>query len=233
MESAQAQELAKLPRCTSQRLIDFERIDILSLETHPARYVLTVSGTKPYRNMDVRLVPLVYVRQPEYWGIEVVGSLSGFGLPVVAPYTAFVLLNGPGGAGSIGTRGIEVIGASRSERSDLFPEGPGAGDVAPELFKYWIHSFEEDTEEADVYRPADFDFPVAYGRRGLEIRKDGEFILHAIGPADGTVEIPGHWTATGSDQLSVRLEGRVPFTLTILSVDNEMLRVRRGTPGDV
>jgi len=27
--------------------------------------------------MGVSLVPLIYVKQPEYWGIEVIGTLPG------------------------------------------------------------------------------------------------------------------------------------------------------------
>jgi hypothetical protein len=41
----------------------------------PPPFVLRVSGTKPLANMQVQLVPLVFIRQPEYWGIDVVGSL--------------------------------------------------------------------------------------------------------------------------------------------------------------
>lgn len=44
----------------------------------------------------------------EYWGIEVVGSLHGIGLPATGPYTVFLPLDG-----IIGTKGIEVIGATK------------------------------------------------------------------------------------------------------------------------
>jgi hypothetical protein len=67
--------------------------------------------------MHVELVPVVFIRQPEYWTIEVVGSLRGIGLPALAPYTVSISLNG-----IVGTRGIEVTGATRSERFDLFPD---------------------------------------------------------------------------------------------------------------
>ena len=56
----------------------------------------------------------MYSRHPEYWGIEVVGSLPDVGLPVITPYTDHRELNG-----TIGTCGIEVIGASRSEKIDI------------------------------------------------------------------------------------------------------------------
>jgi hypothetical protein len=73
-----------LPKPGSLRLIDFERTEIVTLESFPPQFVLRVAGTKPFLNMEVELVPLVFIQQPEYWGIEVVGHLrGGIGLPVV------------------------------------------------------------------------------------------------------------------------------------------------------
>jgi hypothetical protein len=222
----QPREITDLPTSETHRLIDFDRVDILTLRSLPPQFILHVSGTKPYWNMDVRLVPLTYIRRPEYWGIEVVGSLSGIGLPALAPYSVSLQLNSLGSTGFLGTRGIEVIGASRSEKHDL-SIGEPQSDLPAALFKHWIHSFEESTDNEDVYRPVGFDFPPAFARRGLEIKENGEFVLHAIGPADGTVEVPGYWTAVRPSELSVCLEGRPPLTLTIVSVDDDVLRVLR------
>lgn len=114
------------PKAGSQRLIDFERAQILTLESFPPQFVLRVTGTKPFLNMEVQLVPLVFIRQPEFWGIEVVGRLpGGIGLPALAPYDVTIPLSG-----IMGTRGIEVIGASRSKKIRLpstepVPESPG------------------------------------------------------------------------------------------------------------
>ncbi|MGH3821678.1 MAG: SSI family serine proteinase inhibitor [Pseudonocardiaceae bacterium] len=103
-----------LPAPESCRLIDFDSAKVITLRTLPPRHVLVVSGQKPYFNMTVFLSPLVYIKQPEYWGIEVIGCLPGLGLPVVTPYVESLEL-----AGTIGTRGIEVIGANRSEKIDV------------------------------------------------------------------------------------------------------------------
>jgi hypothetical protein len=225
MAQEQVQELQNLPQPASTRLIDFEHVRIVTLESFPPQYILVVSGRKPLWNMQVTLSPLTYVRQPEYWGIEVVGAVGGIGLPSPgAPYTVSLPITG-----FIGTCGIEVIGATRSERHDISTGAGAAGQLPPELFKHWIHSFEESTDEADAYRPLGFAFPPARGRHGLEISSGGDFVLHAIGPGDGTIPIPGHWTAAGSDQLSVCLQDRPPFTLTILSVDDDLLRIKRGS----
>lgn len=102
---------------TDCRVIDFESAEVLTLSTMPPRHVLVVRGEKPYLTMQVDLIPLVYIRQPEYWGINVVGCLHEGGLPAVAAYVAKLDLDG-----TIGTRGIDVIGTNRSERIGISGE---------------------------------------------------------------------------------------------------------------
>ncbi len=118
MDDAQLQTFRALPPPTAFRLLDFERAVIITLRSFPPQFILRVRGTKPYVNMDVELVPVVYIQQPEYWAIEVVGSLRGIGLPALAPYAVSIPL-----AGIIGTRGIEVVGATRSQRFDISTGG--------------------------------------------------------------------------------------------------------------
>jgi hypothetical protein len=109
-----------VPAPASSRLIDFEKVEIIVLESFPPQFVLVVSGTKPFLNMDVSLEPLVFVRQPEYWGIDVVGRLpGGIGLPATAPYSVPIPL-----AGITGAQGIEVIGANRTERRVIDDDRP-------------------------------------------------------------------------------------------------------------
>ncbi|MFF7456938.1 hypothetical protein [Kitasatospora sp. NPDC008115] len=109
-----AENFTNRPAPESVRLIDFEEAKAVP-GIVPGTFILIVSGEKPYESMTVRLVPLVYVRQPEYWGIEVTGSLpSGLLLAVTAPYTEALPLDG-----ITGTKGIEVIGANKRERIDL------------------------------------------------------------------------------------------------------------------
>ena len=127
MDEAQWTSYLGQPPATAFRLLDFDDARIITLRSFPPQFVLRVSGTKPYANMDVELVPLVYVQQPEYWEIEVVGSLRGIGLPSQAPYAVSLPL-----AGVIGKRGIEVVGASRRERFDLTP-----APVVPGVCRDW------------------------------------------------------------------------------------------------
>ena len=61
--------------------------------------------------MKVELVPLVYVQQPDYWGIEVIGCQGGIGLPVKVPYSVVLDITHV-----LGKDGIEVIGANGKEQ---------------------------------------------------------------------------------------------------------------------
>lgn len=120
MNEEQAKQYQSLPKAESVRRINFDSAEVLTLESFPPQYVLVVTGTKPYLNMEVDLLPLVYIRQPEYWGIEVVGRLpGGIGLPAQAPYPYTVSIRL---GGITGTGGIEVVGATRSERIEVPPK---------------------------------------------------------------------------------------------------------------
>src|SRR5687767_8113515 len=100
-----SKSFASLPASKSVRLIEFTKAKVVN-DPFSGTYFLIVSGTKPYLNMTVELKPRVYVARPEYWEIEVIGSLPGIGLPSTAPYLVFISL-----AGILGSKGIEVIGA--------------------------------------------------------------------------------------------------------------------------
>jgi hypothetical protein len=101
----------------SYQLLDFESAQVVSGFVNDT-YILIVSGTKPYLNMVVELSPRIYVRQPKYWGIEVVGSIpGGIGLPALGSYSVSKQL-----MGITGTKGIEVIGASNSLEIDVPPD---------------------------------------------------------------------------------------------------------------
>lgn len=101
----------------SYQLLDFDTAHVVPGFVNET-FILIVSGIKPYLNMEVALSPLIYVRQPEYWGIEVVGWIpGGIGLPAFGGYTVSKDLTG-----ITGTKGIEVIGANDSLRIDVPPD---------------------------------------------------------------------------------------------------------------
>jgi hypothetical protein len=113
MNARTKEQLESLPQSAACRIIEFE-----SAELRPGiigkTYFLIVSGRKPWANMDVQLVPLIYVDQPDYWGIEVVGCLSGISLPVEVPYSVTLDVSH-----TLGKRGVEVIGASGRKQLDI------------------------------------------------------------------------------------------------------------------
>jgi hypothetical protein len=109
------------------RLINFERAEVITPMMIPPKPRLVVSGVLPNPEVAPTLVPLVYVSRPTYWGIQVVGSLGEHGdgphvsQPIAnVPYTVELDL-----AGVTGSSGVEVIGASNTERIDI-PGGPAA-----------------------------------------------------------------------------------------------------------
>lgn len=117
-----AEDFSRLPAPASVRLIDFKTAKLRPIPI-AFGYLLSVKGTKPCLNMLVELSPLVYVQQPDYWGIEVVGSLSGACIRATAPYalTEHIV--------TLGKKGIEVIGANKSVKID-FPGASGGSKKA-------------------------------------------------------------------------------------------------------
>jgi hypothetical protein len=102
-----------LPQASACRLIDFDDIQVIP-GTILRTYFLIVKGTKPWVTMDVGLHPLPYATRPEFTGIEVVGCQNGIGLPQAGPYSAVIEFTH-----LIGTRGIEVIGASARKKIEI------------------------------------------------------------------------------------------------------------------
>jgi hypothetical protein len=110
MKDSDLQALQALPPSSSCRLIDFDKAEAVP-GIIPKTFFLIVSGTKPWITMQVELHPLIYIRQPDYWGIEVVGCQSGIGLPATAPYHVALDISH-----LLGTHGIEVIGATTKKQ---------------------------------------------------------------------------------------------------------------------
>jgi hypothetical protein len=106
MEEMHLKAFESLPRCSTCRLIDFEKADVVP-GFIPKTFFLIVAGIKPWLTMKVELHPLIHIRQREYWGIEVVACQDGIGLPQTGPYHVALDITH-----LLGAKGIEVIGAS-------------------------------------------------------------------------------------------------------------------------
>src|SRR5581483_12273003 len=94
-------------------------------------------------------------------------------------------------------------------------------ELPNEIFRKWGHSFEEDQDDITVYRPAEFDFPRARGRAGIEFRSDGTFVDWEIGAGDAQNGVNGHWQLEGPGRVRVFFDGNVrpPRALGIVQSD--------------
>ena len=101
----------------AQRLIDFDQAVVITPMIYPPRPSLVVSGTLPFP-MEVSLQPLVYVSRPQWWGIQVVGSTEE-GPHAAQPITAIPFSVDLDLQGITGTEGVEVIGATKTERLEV------------------------------------------------------------------------------------------------------------------
>ena len=97
----------KFPPSSHCRIIDFDKHHI-SNGIVPNTYFLHVSGMKPWINLIVSLEPVIYIRRPEYWEIQVVACMNGIGLPAVTPYQVTRDISN-----FIGTKGIAIVSASK------------------------------------------------------------------------------------------------------------------------
>ncbi|MFA7766365.1 hypothetical protein [Streptomyces sp. NRRL S-448] len=99
------------------------------------------------------------------------------------------------------------------------------------LIRNWVHSFEEDVGAVTVYRPVDFPFPPARGRRGLEFAPDGIFIDRPIGGGDAPDAVPGRWRLTDGSRVIISFPGSdLPDRgLEIMRCGEDILEIRSTT----
>lgn len=97
-----------------------------------------------------------------------------------------------------------------------------------ELNRRWRHSFEEDHDGIQVYRPESFDFPPARGRGGVEFGPDGKFVEWSPGRADVPESQPGTWTPGAEPEaLDVTVGGR-RRVVHLVSIDTDKLELLIG-----
>ena len=103
----------------NSHLIDFDRAEVVSPMIYPPQPRLVVGGVKDHPDAEVTLVPLMYVSQPSYHGIQVVATTAGGGPHVSQPIANVPYVVELDLAGTCGTDGVEVIGATKTERIDV------------------------------------------------------------------------------------------------------------------
>jgi len=103
-----------LPYAQACRRVDFDFVEVREAARLGGGRLLLVSGVKSWADLRVTLEPLAYREMPDFWVIEVVGRLTASGLPALVDFCVALPLE------SIrGCKGIEIIGATKSERRVL------------------------------------------------------------------------------------------------------------------
>ncbi|WBA40329.1 hypothetical protein [Hymenobacter canadensis] len=108
---------------------------------------------------------------------------------------------------------------------------PGTKAPSPlrKLEHTWLHAHEEDQGDVRVYRPNTYAFPPSRGRTGFAFEQNGLFTQFDIAPTDGLEGRKGTWKAENDQTLLISLDDKKDpdYRLEIVSLDNEMLKVRR------
>ncbi|HEX8010120.1 MAG TPA: hypothetical protein VF814_04190 [Casimicrobiaceae bacterium] len=105
-----------LPYARACRRVDFDFVEVREAARLGGGRLLLVSGVKSWADLRVTLEPLPYREMPDFWMIEVVGRLTASGLPALMDFCVALPL-----ASIQGCKGIEIVGATKSERRVLNP----------------------------------------------------------------------------------------------------------------
>jgi hypothetical protein len=92
-----------------------------------------------------------------------------------------------------------------------------------DLRRKWVHSFEEDTDEATVYRPDNFNFPRARGRVSMELKDNGSLTEFRIGRNDVPASGTGSWQLDGGRLVLNNLDEEGGRTFAIREASPEKL----------
>jgi hypothetical protein len=97
-----------------------------------------------------------------------------------------------------------------------------------DIVRHWVHSHEEDTPNALVYRPDTYKFPPSRGRTALELHPDGTYVGADIGADDRPTRTTGNWSLNQDHQLTLTDDQARPRrTLEIAAVTPERLELLR------
>ena len=101
--------------------------------------------------------------------------------------------------------------------------------ISRNLLQSWGHSREEDIGDIRCYRPSGYSFPPSRFREVMTFEAGGGFSLTVPGANDVPVLIPGRWQAAEENFIKVIFlnNQQTPFTLELLSVTSQRLKVRR------
>jgi hypothetical protein len=103
-----------LPYAEACRRVDFDYVEIREASRSDRGRLLLVSGVKAWADLRVSLEPVPCRQMPDFRVIEVVGRLTASGLPALVDFCVALPL-----ASLQGRKGIEIVGATKSERRVL------------------------------------------------------------------------------------------------------------------
>ena len=98
------------------------------------------------------------------------------------------------------------------------------------LRQRWIHSFEEDSADTQVYRPQSWDFPLARRpRESFELRADGTAQLFLPGAEDRPEAVEASWNEEGGEVVirAAKKTAGAPSALRVIESAPDKLVVRR------
>ncbi len=97
------------------------------------------------------------------------------------------------------------------------------------LYGHWIHSDDEDGDDELVFRTADYAFPPRrMPRQSLVIEQGGTAEIGVPGPADRNLMASHTWNLN-EDQLTISGSGRLSGRFTVVSVDDQVLVLKRSS----
>ena len=104
---------------------------------------------------------------------------------------------------------------------------PGPGD---RLFATrWVHLFEEDTPEGEVYAPEDGPIPLSRRpRERLQFDPDGSAAVFVPGPDDRPAPRPARWTDEGGEVIVRTDQGGAPLRIVQQSATRLLVRRQPG-----
>ena len=146
-----------------------------------------------------------------------------------------LIITGVGGAGNAAASSQDHHAGRRGNLHQA--ESPNLATPVSEtllsgcLIGSWVHSWEEDTSQLIVFRPADYAFGPSRGRDGYEFQSGGILVYHGFGPADEPLTSTGEWGWHSGDEIHLVVNdpqgAYIDETLRIVSCDAESLQVER------
>lgn len=138
---------------------------------------------------------------------------------------------------------LSLIACAKRLRVAVAPTGLDVqvnSKTPKEIFKKWVASYEEDKDGIKTFRDSTFKFPPSRFRPKMQFFDNGKFIEYGAGPSDKPEKHEGQWIYSAKTQtfditfnkvalhpLPEFSEEKKPYSLTIVSLDKGVLKVKR------